>query len=198
MKNKIIIILLLVLPFSLHAQYKLNINGAVGIENGYLISSINLDKNINTPAYGYQVGLVNSYSFKKNSLNVDLSYIIKKDNRYFDNKKTTYKYHYITIPVYYGIQKNKIGFNLGFTNNFALNIEKVPSDFFIKKYNVSLLLGGTYKINEKLSFRLDLLHDITPFDYIYSYNGSEKDILGSYYMYNAMFGLSYTIFDKNN
>jgi len=197
MKNKIIIILLLVLPFSLHAQYKLNINGSVGIANGYLISSLNLDENINTPAYGYQIGIGNSYSYKNNSLNIDLSYILKKDNRYFDNKKATYKYHYITIPVYYGIQKNKFKFNLGFTNNFALNIEKVPSYFFINKYNVSLLLGGTYKINEKLSFRLDLLHDITPFDYSYSYNGSEKVTIGSYYMYNAMFGLSYSVFAKN-
>jgi len=188
-------IILLLLALNLQAQYKLELGGSFGATNGYLVplgNYVSQDKNIIIPSYSYQFTVGNSYSFKNNILNIDLSYIVKKNNKEFDNQKATYKYDYIILPIYYGIQKNKFTLNFGFTNNFSLKVKNVPSDFFIKKYNISLLLGSDYKINNRLSIKTDILHDITPYDNSYYYT-STKNTNGYFYMYNIMIGLKYAI-----
>ncbi len=196
MKNLNLTIIIILLAFNLQAQYKLELGGSLGATNGYLIplkNYVNQDQNIIIPSYSYQFTVGNSYSFKNNILNIDLSYIVKKNNKEFDNQKSTYKYDYIILPIYYGIQKNKFTFNFGFTNNFSLNVKNVPSEFFIKKYNISLLLGSSYKINNRLSIKTDVLHDITPYNNSYYYIGNNRSINGYFFMYNIMIGLKYAI-----
>ena len=195
MKKLNLTIAIILFALNLQAQYKLELGGSLGITNGYLISldDISQDKNILIPSYSYQFTIGNSYCFQNNILNIDLSYIVKKNNKEFDNQKETYKYDYIILPIYYGIQKKKITFNLGFTNNFSLNVKNVPSEFFIKKYNISLLLGSSYKINNKLSIKTDVLHDITPYNNSYYYIGNNRNINGYFFMYNVMVGLKYSI-----
>ncbi len=199
MKQKFTLIIFVFFAFNLQAQYRLDIGGSFGISNGYTILfnktyANNNNTNSIIPSFCYQATIGNSFDFQKHNLNIDLAFINKNDNRTIDKKLLTYKYYYVIVPIYYGFKKNKFTFNLGTSHNFSFNFEKIPSEYYIKKYNMSLILGADYKINNRLNLRANILSDILPYNNYYVYTGGGRKIIGFYFIYNLMIGVSYSIF----
>ena len=183
---------------NLNAQYKINLIGAGGLSNTYLFDTENYaENNILYPSYSFQIGIDNKFCFKKNSINIEVDYILKNYNRIIFNNIDKYKYNYIIIPIYFERQKNKWFYNIGFTNNFSIKPNKIQREYFVKTYNISLQIGAGFQINNKIQIGLTTMYDIIPNRNNYIYMENNKILNGYFFAYNLMFSIKYNIFSLN-
>lgn len=99
-------------------------------------------------SFSYKAGIFGNYKiFKGFKINSELNYFLKPSKVL--NIKPWNKDNYLENTIYFSINKKKIGFMLGMSNN--LYIEKIK--FLEKRYTYSILSGISYSINDKLAVK---------------------------------------------
>ncbi|MCF6366395.1 MAG: hypothetical protein L3J35_09360 [Bacteroidales bacterium] len=195
------IIIITVYTIKLIGQNNVNVKASVGINN-VIINPYLLDETVREPIpvlsssigfmyeikknKSYNVGVLFSYKPTKINLEFEDSLkVFEEDTTYYVNNFTDQNRNfYISIPVSINfLEKQKIGFSTGLSNNFLISKMRIYDTY--RFYNLSLLVGINYKLNEKCKLSLDFNTDIL--SYI-------KHSYHSEYNYGAMVSLKYKLF----
>lgn len=210
-KLSFLIIIFTVVSVSIKAQNSISLKSGVGINNLYMISYNNQLKDIrHIPKMTMNLGINYKYIINNTkNLNVgfDVSYQPVKDKlfidsllfieenlsyyEYYEQGYTTLSTHnfYIQIPMYISFREDKnIGVDLGVRNNFLIKKKYNNLSF----YNLSIILGLNYKINNKYKLSFNFYTDIIP------YINNDRKLFNSVefnsYNYGTILSLSYKLF----
>jgi len=172
--NKLFITLLVLLLCTF--SFSQNFNG--GIIGGFSTSQVSGDGLSGFNKIGPRFGLYINRPIKWYGLQLELQYLTKGskknssnnvDDLNYDNSNN-YHFHldYIGVPVvFFSDIRQNLKLELGTSFNFLIR-QKEEIDFYIDNsrkvhiFEASILIGWTYKINEKLSLNSRLSNSITP------------------------------------